>query len=68
MNRSFTPGRKKNCQLKSDDLLEAKVWGNAKLKRRFGQTAGHDQIQVNEASGSYKMQHSKMADLSVVTY
>ena len=39
---------------------------NAKLKRRFGQTAGHDQQQVNEASGSYKMEQPKMADLSVV--
>ena len=40
---------------------------NAKLKRRFGQTEGHDQRQVSEASGSYKVKHSKMADLSVVT-
>ena len=39
---------------------------NAKLKRRFGQTEGHDQEQVNEASRSYKMGNSKMADLSVV--
>ena len=39
---------------------------NAKLKRRFGQIEDHDQIQVNEASRSYKMQESKMADLSVV--
>ena len=39
---------------------------NAKLKRRFGQTEGLDQRQVNEASGSYKMQDSTMADLSVV--
>ena len=39
---------------------------NAKLKRRFGQTEGHDQRQVNEASRSYKMQDSKMAALSVV--
>ena len=39
---------------------------NAKLKRRFGQTAGHDQEQVNEASGSYKVKQPKMADLSVV--
>ena len=39
---------------------------NAKLKRRFGQTGGHDQRQVSEASRSYKMKHSKMADLSVV--
>ena len=28
---------------------------NAKLKRRFGQTGGHDQRQVNEARRSYKM-------------
>ena len=40
---------------------------NAKLKRRFGQTEGHDQRQVTEASGSYKVQQPKMADLSVVT-
>ena len=39
---------------------------NAKLKRRFGQTEGHDQRQVTEASRSYKMKVSKMADLSVV--
>ena len=39
---------------------------NAKLKRRFGQTGGHDQRQVNEARRSYKMEESKMADLSVV--
>ena len=39
---------------------------NAKLKRRFGQTEGLDQRQVNEASRSYKMEQSKMADLSVV--
>ena len=47
-------------------LLLVLVATNAKLKRRFGQTAGHDQRQVNEASGSYKVQHFKMADLSVV--
>ena len=39
---------------------------NAKLKRRFGQTEGHDRKQVNEARRSYKMKDSKMADLSVV--
>ena len=42
------------------------MWHNAKLKRRFGQTEGLDQRQVNEASGSYKVQQPKMADLSVV--
>ena len=40
---------------------------NAKLKRRFGQIEDHDQRQVNEASESYKMKDSKMADLSVVS-
>ena len=39
---------------------------NAKLKRRFGQTGGHDQRQVNEASREFKMEESKMAALSVV--
>ena len=39
---------------------------NAKLKRRFGQIEDHDQRQVNKASWKVKMEHSKMADLSVV--
>ena len=48
-------------------FLGLKMCGNAKLKRRFGQTEGHDRKQVNEASESYKMENSKMADLSVVS-